>query len=464
MIFEHLISHLLNHLLPPREAPVAAGVVLGRAVAAPHSTVVWPDRHRREHAVAIGKTGAGKTYALERIAVDLAKRPEGFAFFDFHGDASLTLIQRLLSLPFARQRIVVLDPSHPTLSASINVLASDATDADRFRRVSELSSILRQRWGMDSFGARTEELLRNSLYTLAVGGQTLAELPRLLTEAPLRRALTDRIEHPDVAAYWRDRYEPLSEPMKAAFREPLLNKVTAFLAEPGARHLLGQPVTSVDIPDLIERGAWLIIRLPKGELREHAHTLGNLLFAQLQFAAMARGRRAAAARTTFTLICDEAQNLAENVNDLTAMLAEGRKFGISVITANQFWEQLPRDLRGALLSAATLICFRVSAADAQVLANELGTDQRQRHIGLLTELSRGEAVARFGSAASVRFKVAPLPHVDAVSERQLDDLIAVTARPRAEIEASLRRSGRLMSEPLGLRQDSAGSMEVLNGW
>ncbi len=146
-------------------------MLLGKGVDPPHGSVVLPDRHRCEHAVIVGKTGSGKTHLLELLACQLARRGEGFSFFDFHGDASLSLIGRLLQLPHAEERLIVVDPSHPTRSPGINVLESGASDAERFRKVSEISSILRQRWSVDSFGARTEELLRNSLYTLAGTGR-----------------------------------------------------------------------------------------------------------------------------------------------------------------------------------------------------------------------------------------------------------------------------------------------------
>lgn len=74
--------------------------------------------------------------------------------------------------------------------------------------------------------------------------------------------------------------------MKSAFREPLLNKITAFLSEPGARHLLAQQVSTIDLSAIMREQKCLIIRLSKGRLREHAHTIGNLVFAQLQFAAI----------------------------------------------------------------------------------------------------------------------------------------------------------------------------------
>jgi hypothetical protein len=459
MWFEHLTSSLLNYVFARPRTETLVGLQMGRTVDPPHTPVVFPDRHRTQHLVLLGKTGFGKTHALEVLATQLASRQEGFAFFDFHGDASLSLIGRLARLPSADERLIVVDPSHPTRSPGINVLESGASDAERFRKVSEISSILRQRWGVDSFGARTEELLRNSLYTLAGTGRTLADLSKLLTDAGLRRRLTDAVEHPDIQMYWRDRYEPLSEAMKAAFREPLLNRVTAFLTEPAARHLLGQTESTVDVARVMREQQWLIIRLPKGRLREHAHTLGNLLFAQLQFAALAREAVPLRARRPFTLICDEVHNLAEN--DLNTLLTEGRKFGIAVITANQFWDQLPKELRGALLSAASHVCFHVSSTDAGTLASELSLEQRSRVAVDLTTLVRGEAVGRFGNQPLVRFRVPALPAVSPISPGALDALITPLTRPRAEIEEALRHQAQ--PNPWPTRASSPATPHVTEG-
>lgn len=460
MWFEHLTTDVLNRLTKRRPTGAVPGLALGRLVEPPHAPVVLSDRHRCEHAVILGKTGSGKTHLLEVMALELAKRREGFALIDFHGDVSLSLIARLALVD--AERLVILDPSHPTLSPALNVLEAHGGEAERFRKVSELSSILRQRWGVDSFGARTEELLRNSLYTLAAGGLTLADLPRLLTDTAFRTDQTDGLDHIDIRAYWRDRYEPLSEAMKAAFREPLLNRVTGFLTEPAARHLLGQRHSTIDINEVIARRQWLIVRLPKGRLREHAHTLGNLIFAQLQFAALSRESLPQAQRHTFTMLCDEAQNLAEN--DLGTLLTEGRKFGISLITANQFWEQLPRELRGALLSANTLICFRLSSADASVLAGELSLKRRSHLAVELTALTRGEAVGTFGPGGVSHFRVPPLPTAVPVAAEYFTHLLAPVTRPRTEVEAAMRHRPAPRVAPAVRIAGTTPAEEGHDGW
>jgi hypothetical protein len=461
MWLDHFTTHILNRLTAPRARPAPAGLTIGTTTEPPHRRVVLSDRHRCEHAVILGKTGSGKTHLLEVLALAIARRREGFALIDFHGDVSSSLISRLAVTGDA-DRLVILDPSHPTLSPGLNVLEATGGETDRFRKVSELSSILRQRWGVDAFGARTEELLRNSLYVLAAKGLTLADLPRLLTDAPFRTRCTAAITHTDIQMYWRDRYEPLSEAMKGAFREPLLNRVTGFLTEPAARHLLAQPRSTIDIDAVIRDRKWLIIRLPKGRLREHAHTLGNLIFAQLQFAALARDAIPRAERHTFTLLCDEAQNLAEN--DLGTLLTEGRKFGISVITANQFWEQLPRELRGALLSANALICFRLSSADASVLASELSAQRRHHVATALTGLTRGEAIGSFGADGLAHVRVPALPDAVPINERYLTELLSRVTRPRADVEAEIIARARPVVAPPPVVAQHRTRDEGHHGW
>jgi hypothetical protein len=462
MWIENLAASVLNRIHAPKPARRTTGLTLGRATDPPNAPVVLSERSRCEHLVIVGKTGSGKTYLLEKLAADSGRLGEGFAFFDFHGDSSRSLAARLHQMPDSERRLVVIDPSDEARSPGINVLDCEPTEAGRFRKVSELSSILRQRWGVDSFGARTEELLRNSLYTLAAARKTLAQLPAFLTSPTLRKALTDQLEHPDVAEYWRDRYEPLSEAMKAAFREPLLNKVTAFLTEPAARHLLGQANSTVDFSDAMRHGQWVVIRLPKGRLREHAHTLGNLLFAQLQFAAFARERLPKGQRATFTIFCDEVQNLAEN--DLSTMVTEGRKFGISVVTANQFWEQSPRELRGCLLSAGSHLCFRVSHADAKLLGPELDSARGHRLALELTRLGLGEAVARLGSGQLARLKVPSQPPAPRMRAEAWEAILARCAPLRADIEARLRAT--VPEQPTTQAPDiqSRAEGEGLHGW
>ena len=49
-------------------------------------------------------------------------------------------------------------------------------------------------------------------------------------------------------------------------------------------------------------------------------------------------------------------------------MSEARKYGLMVSAAHQHTAQLSYTVRAAMLSAGTLVCFRLSAADAELLA------------------------------------------------------------------------------------------------
>jgi len=54
------------------------------------------------------------------------------------------------------------------------------------------------------------------------------------------------------------------------------------------------------------------------------------------------------------------------------MLAELRKYGVGLVLANQFPDQIEAEVRSAVLgNVGTLIIFRVGSPDAQKLVKEL---------------------------------------------------------------------------------------------
>ncbi len=407
-MLETIIVKILNAVTSHgSKAETASGLFLGHTVEN-NRLVYLPQARRFEHAVIVGKTGSGKTHAMESLAYQHFERGEGFCFFDFHGDATEHLIRLAGQFPDAGERLVIFDPTDARSSPGLNPLEIDVTrEHEAFSRTAELSCILKQRWGVDSFGARTEELMRHVFYTLAVNGCTLVDASALLTSRHFRARLVAQLRNQEVSSYWLDRYEPLSEAMKAAFREPLLNKVSGFVTDPISRHLLGQPRSTLNFAEAMANKQWVIVSLSKGKLRDHAHTLGNLIFAKLQFDVMARAALAEHNRPIFTIFCDEVQNLAEN--DLVILLTEGRKYGASILSSSQFWGQVPTELRGALLAAGSHILFRLSAHDAGTLASELSVGGRHRHHGQLTMLERGQAIVRVGSSPPEIVKFPTLP-------------------------------------------------------
>src|SRR5581483_6159988 len=106
-----------------------------------------------------------------------------------------------------------------------------APSQNRFVQIAEFAALLKQRWHLDSFGARTEELLRNSLLLLAENNLTLLELAPLLTDDAFRARCLRSSGNSEARDYFAARYNQASEGQQTMFRDAVLNKVSAFTAD-----------------------------------------------------------------------------------------------------------------------------------------------------------------------------------------------------------------------------------------
>jgi hypothetical protein len=154
--------------------------------------------------------------------------------------------------------------------------------------------------------------------------------------------------------------------MQATMREPILNKTSAFTADPSFRRIVGQRQSTFGITEAMDNGRWIIANLDKGKLGEQSLTLGSLLFTISKNALFSRTRR-----SLFTIYVDEVQNFLAYDTGIETILSEARKFGVSVVSANQYLGQYPDEMRTAILSVGTHIFFQLSPSDAAQIAQAL---------------------------------------------------------------------------------------------
>jgi hypothetical protein len=266
---------------------------------------------------------------------------------------------------------------------------------------------LRQRWSLDHFGARTDELLRNTLYALSANGLTLLELALFLTHAGFRVSCLKKVTNLEIRQYFELRYDQLSEAMRATMREPILNKISAFTADPHFRHIVGQERSTFSVKEAMDEGYWIIVNLTKGKLGEQASTLGSLIFTVIKNAIFTREKR-----SLFTLYCDEIQNLVAFGSGIETILSEARKFGVAIFSANQFLDQYPPEMRSAILAVGTHVFFQLSSADANQVAQALdgGKPLAER----LKNLSQRHCIVKTGAErwTEVRIPTIEDPKVD----------------------------------------------------
>ena len=411
--------------------------------------VTLSNQRRTMHLAVLGKTGTGKSSFLRYLAQQDIAANRGFLYFDLHGDATPFLLRTINTRERRERRhlsdrLVIVEPADPMVSVGLNPLEQQAMD---FVRTAEFAQVLKERWHLDSFGARTDELLRNSLYVLAANGLTLVELAIFLTDAGFRAACLKRVDNTEIRQYFELRYDQASEPMRATMREPILNKTSAFTADPHFRHIVGQPST-FSMKEAMDEGHWVIVNLEKGRLGEQALTLGSLILTVLKNALFTREKR-----SLFTVYCDEIQNLIVFDSGLETLLSEARKFGASLVSANQFLDQYPPAMRSALAAVGSHIYFQLSSSDAEKVA---GTLDGGRTLGQeLKNLPQRHLILKSGHERFVR---AAVPEISPPTDDAGDLLrrsLARWAKRRAEVEAQIQ--GRHQS----MRVTTS---EVLHDW
>jgi hypothetical protein len=406
---------------------------------------------RPEHVAILGKTGSGKSSFLRYLCEQDIRQGRSFIFFDLHGDATPMLV-RLVAAEERRRgtdlsrRLVVIDPADRVHSAGINILEPDGDNHRSYVQVADVAQILRDRWKLDTLGVRTEELLRNALHVLIDNRLTLIELGPLLVDDAFRARCIAATRNEEARRYFTFRYNVVSEPLRALYREAVLNKVTIFTSDPHFRHLLGQTRSTVNLRTVVEGGYWVIINLDKGRLGEQAATLGSLLLTKLRHALFARQ-----SRSLLTLYADELQNLVAYDAGLESLFSEARKLSVSVTSANQYLEQYPASMRAALFSVGTLIFFQLSARDATRIAGSLGAG---RHLGdRIRNLPPRELVVKLSGERPRHVRVPDLPLLTGSGA----DLYR---RSRARFT---RRRETIETEIL-MRRGRAGEGNPLDGW
>lgn len=357
--------------------------------------------NRDTHFYVVGASGSGKTKFLESLIKQDVENGLGFGIIDPHGDLTEDVKGYLYALHKDRpeslqERVILIDPTNTERVVAFNPL--EITKGESAASIaSELTEAFKKIW-RDAWGARMEDLLKNTLIALIQNNLTLAELPLFLTDPEVRRKILERVRH-GVSRQYFERFNGLPHRTQAEWMESTLNKVNAFLFDDNIRQMLSSPKSSFNLREVMDEGKILLVKLDKGRLKGSADLLGSLLLAKIQSAAFSRTDTPELQRRKFYLYIDEFQNFA--TESFIGMLGEARKYRLALLLAHQNLAQLPAALRASILSNCGLQAyFRISRDDSNILAKEslasIYNDPPgwERYIQALQELPRRGCVIK----------------------------------------------------------------------
>ncbi len=315
----------------------------------------------------IGKTGTGKSTLIENMAISDIKDGNGLALIDPHGDLSKDILD---FIPKRRIKdVIYFNPADLDYPIAFNPL--DRVHPDyHFLVASALISILKKIW-TEFWGPRLEHILRNSLLTLLeYPKSTLLDIPKLLTDKEFRKKVLEGITNQQVREFWSSEFEKYSAWLRSEAISPILNKVGQFLVNLPLRNIVGQKENTFDLRKVMDEGKILIVNLAKGKIgEENCSLLGAMLVTKILLSGLSRGDLPRKKRRPFYLYVDEIHNFI--TLSFADILSEARKYGLNLIFAHQYIEQLDEKIRAAIFgNVGTIISFRVGVSDAKYLASE----------------------------------------------------------------------------------------------
>lgn len=331
------------------------------------------DEDRLRHLHLVGPTGTGKSTLMAHLAVEDLAAGHGLIVVDPKRDLVEAILDRVPAHRLGD--VILLDPTDVDRPVGLNVLARKGdTEAERELVAEHLLGVFQSLWE-DSWGPRSDDILRASLMTLCSASApdgsafTLVELPQLLTSTPFRKFVLNQPDVPEhVRGFWQW-FEGTSPWERSQALAPVLNKVRAFTMRTPIRLLLGQS-EGLHLPTLLAERRVVLVPLSAGELgKPAAELLGSLIVAAVWQAVRGRTALTPNERRPIFIALDEFQDVLRLPLDLADLLAQARGLGAGLTLAHQHLGQLPKDVRTAVLGTArSQVVFQVGPDDARTLA------------------------------------------------------------------------------------------------
>ena len=320
-------------------------------------------------------------------------------------------------------RVIVIDPhasiaddfAHIPENKVITFGKQDSTDlfpgaGTDLTSATELTATLFKSVLDDQFNARLDRLLRFSLFTLMTAQtMSLENLKRFLTDVEYRDQIIEHVSGfipANVTKFFGADYNELRTQYYNETILPLVSMVDEMQLQPS---LVGESETS--LAKTIQENFLTVFSLNKVSMGDKVvKTVAGLLIQQIFLLAQAR-----AFGQKIILIIDEV-SVVQNPA-LAQILAEARKFNLTVILTQQYFGQVDKDLRDAIFANVfNYYTFKVSEEDARALEGNLnielpkevveaehakGIKESEVKVKLMTELHPRECLVRLLSNGQI---------------------------------------------------------------
>jgi len=326
---------------------------------------------RRRHMYIIGKTGAGKSYFLQNMALQDIINGEGLAFLDPHGDSAQWLLDRIP--PHRVEDVIYFNPSDIARPIGYNIL-EHRNEQEKHMNVNAFLGLMDKMFDPHQqgiTGPRFQQAVRNAMLTaMEFEGMSLLEVVKIITDQQYADKLIPKLKDPVVRNYWTKQIAKTADFHKSEILGYVVSKFEMFTTNKLTRNIFGQAKSGFDFRKIMDQGKILIVNLSKGDVgAENSQFLGLTLVPKMLAAAMSRADVPEEQRRDFYLYVDEFQNFS--TPDFAQILSEARKYRLNLVVANQYIAQMDEKIRDAVFgNVGTMVSFKVGPNDAQFLESQ----------------------------------------------------------------------------------------------
>ncbi len=325
-----------------------------------------------------GMSGMGKSTLLVNLFIDHIRQGHGGIFIDPHGD---TADQIAKLIPKSRMRdFIWIDPdaSHVPPFNPLYFTNPEELELAKESLFTLFKSLAGSAWGDES-----ARVIINAIDAVCeyFDNPTPVHIFRFMADDKFREKVLAQTESPLLQMFKEQYDEKLRDSEQMSKFSPPINKVGKLL-RPFIIPIIGQ-TKSLDFLDIMNTNKIVVCRFSKGRLGEEiAQILGSLVVSMVSISALRREKQKK--RPPFMLVADEVHNFVHG-GRFGTLLAESRKYGITLVLASQGMYQLPF-AKDVFSNCPTQITFNVSGEDAKAI--EENWNEQYVSVGAITGLPR----------------------------------------------------------------------------
>ena len=280
-------------------------------------------------------------------------------------------------------QLIYVAPRRRDYVVPFNVLRRPDEDTETYEIAQRVISSFMRTWARTlAEPPRFQQIMRSALAVLIESNRSLTDLYRLLTDEKFRLEKLAKIQDPKVAedchTFFENEFDQWGRD-RPRIISSTTNKASALIENPSMYYMLSQMENHLDIRKIMDQGKLLIVDL--GDCDDETKRLfGTLMVTGFEQAALSRAKEPYKKRNPYYLYIDEFQDFAHQpgaAETFSQMLSQVRKFGLHMILANQSIAQLPVGLQTAIGNAQTVVAFRITRSDAELLSRVLGSVNMQ---------------------------------------------------------------------------------------